>query len=420
MARPSQATEDTPLGPDPRYLAKDARRESWVQPAEDTELPFNPKITELNTQEDFDNWVTTHGSKDLFQFFRYALKYHDSQIDVHNELVDMVDDASNSVTQLEETIRKRDATIAKQSAALLRLLDENQEDRASRQNTPSIPHEPKKSTKLPDPPIFEGRDQDLDSWLSRMRNKLLANGDHYPTDSLQIAYTESRIGGEAAKHIAPRLRATALNRFGTAEEIFGYLNQVYGDPDRRHTAQRAYLKLYQGKRSFAEFWAEFQRLAAELDYNQTSMIDDLRFKLNPSLQNALVHVPDPTDIYEFARTCQRVDQRLKDIQAVQARVERRNPTTAADGKAATPPANTAKTTTSTAAAKPPASAMSSTRPTHSDPEKEALLRTGSCFNCKQQGHRAADCPLKAGKQIHEMSASENDLPLPQTRSEATC
>ena len=106
---------------------------------------------------------------------------------------------------------------------------------------------------------------------------------------------------------------------------------MYGDPDRRHTAQRAYLRLYQGKRSFPEFWAEFQRLAAELDYNQTSMIDDLRFKLNPSLQNALIHVPDPTDIYEFARTWQHVDQRLKDIQAVLARVERRKPTTAADG-----------------------------------------------------------------------------------------
>jgi len=174
------------------------------------------------------------------------------------------------------------------------------------------------------------------------------------------------------------------------------LGQLNGDPDRRHTAQRAYLKLYQGKRSFTEFWAEFQRLAAELDYNQTPMIDDLPFKLNPSLQNALVHVPDPTDIYEFVRTCQRVDQRLKDIQAVQARVERRNPTTAADGKAATPQANTAKATTSTAAAKLPASAMSSNRlsirPIHSDPERETLLCTGSCFNCKQQGHRAADWP----------------------------
>jgi hypothetical protein len=86
-----------------------------------------------------------------------------------------------------------------------------------------------------------------------MRNKLLANSDHYPTDSLQVAYTESRIRGEAAKHIVSRLRAAALNRFEIAEEIFDYLTQVYRDPDRRHIAQRAYLKLYQGKRPFAEF-----------------------------------------------------------------------------------------------------------------------------------------------------------------------
>jgi hypothetical protein len=99
------------------------------------------------------------------------------------------------------------------------------------------------------------------------------------------------------------MRETALNRFKTADEVLDLLSQVYGDPDRRHTAQRAYLQLYQGRRPFAEFWAEFQRLAAELDYNQTSIIDDLRFKLNPSLQNALLNVPDPIDIYDFARTC---------------------------------------------------------------------------------------------------------------------
>ena len=165
----------------------------------------------------------------------------------------MVDDAAARVNELEETVS--------------RLQRENEEGRFSRPNTPSIFYEPKRLIKLPDPLIFKGRDQDLDSWLSRMRNKLLANGDYYPTDSLQIAYTESRIGGEAAKYIAPRLRATALNRFRTTKEIFDYLTQVYRDPNRRHTAQRAYLKLYQGRRSFAEFWAEFQRLAAELDYN---------------------------------------------------------------------------------------------------------------------------------------------------------
>ena len=146
-----------------------------------------------------------------------------------------------------------------------------------------------------------------------MRNKLLPNSDHCPTDPLQIAYTESRAGGEVAKHIAPRMRVTASNRFKTAEEIFDYLTRVYRDPDRRHAAQRLYSKLYQGKRSFAEFWAEFQRLAAELEYNQTSMIDGLRHRLNPALQTALINVPDPTDLYTFARHSQRVDQRLRDV-----------------------------------------------------------------------------------------------------------
>jgi hypothetical protein len=32
------------------------------------------------------------------------------------------------------------------------------------------------------------------------------------------------------------------------------------------------------------------------------MIDDLRFKLNLSLQNALLNVPDFINIYNFART----------------------------------------------------------------------------------------------------------------------
>jgi hypothetical protein len=69
-----------------------------------------------------------------------------------------------------------------------------------------------------------------------MRNKLKANADHYPTDELKIAYTESRTDGEAALHITPRIRETALNRFETADEVLDLLSQVYGDSDRRHTA----------------------------------------------------------------------------------------------------------------------------------------------------------------------------------------
>jgi hypothetical protein len=87
----------------------------------------------------------------------------------------MIDDAAHSVTQLEETVQKRDATVTRQSAVLPHLLDKNEEDRAYRQTTP-ISHEPQKSTKLSDPPIFEGKD--VAAWLSRMKNKLKTNADH--------------------------------------------------------------------------------------------------------------------------------------------------------------------------------------------------------------------------------------------------
>jgi hypothetical protein len=57
-----------------------------------------------------------------------------------------------------------------------------------------------------------------------MRNKLKANADHYPTDESKIAYTESRIGGEAALYITPRMRETALNRFETVDEVLDLLS----------------------------------------------------------------------------------------------------------------------------------------------------------------------------------------------------
>src|SRR5436309_13407553 len=96
------------------------------------------------------------GAKTSCNSFDNALEFHDDQIETHNELVQMVDDTSHLNTQLEETVQKRDATIARQSAALLRLLDENHEDRASRQDTPTG-GTPRKSTKIPDPPNLRGQ-----------------------------------------------------------------------------------------------------------------------------------------------------------------------------------------------------------------------------------------------------------------------
>jgi chromosome segregation ATPase len=72
---------------------------------------------------------------------------------------------------------------------------------------------PEKSVKLPNPPVLtDGKDPEFEDWESRIRNKLRANADHYDTETLRIAYVQNRVGGKAAKHLRPRLRAMPLTR----------------------------------------------------------------------------------------------------------------------------------------------------------------------------------------------------------------
>jgi hypothetical protein len=55
----------------------------------------------------------------------------------------------------------------------------------------------------------------LSNWLSRIKNKLRENADHYPTKSMKLAYVEGLIRGEAAKHISSQLRDDAINPYST-------------------------------------------------------------------------------------------------------------------------------------------------------------------------------------------------------------
>ena len=52
-------------------------------------------------------------------------------------------------------------------------------------------------------------------WLSRIKNKLCENADYYPIKSIKLAYVVGLIGGEAVKHISPRLRDNAINLYIT-------------------------------------------------------------------------------------------------------------------------------------------------------------------------------------------------------------
>ena len=381
-----------------RYELRNARRESLLpqnrtaSEEEDTNaLPFDQGMTKISTNTELNEWITAHGAGDIVAFIKYMCHQHDTEIETHNDMVQMLEDANEANTELEAQQTRLQEEIRDKNVVIRHL-----ETTPRRQSSPAPEVRASKSTKLPDPPLFEGPSQDVDNWLSRMRNKLKANKDHFPTEELKIAYIESRVSGAAAKHIAPRMRDTSLNPFLEAEDVLSVINKVYGDPNRRHTAQRHYLKLYQNKTSFHEFWMEFQRFSAELGYNNETLLDDLQHKINPDLQRATLN-EQTTDLIEFADICMRADVRLTELNA---RSAAKAPATQAARPAASKPA--ARPTS-------PSSTWKKPRTPDVDPVREELFKKGLCFKCKKPGHRARDCHEDV--EVHEVAAnSENDMP----------
>ena len=164
-----------------------------------------------------------------------------------------------------------------------------------------------KSTKLLDPPILtdgHATGFDIDVWESKMVKKLTANADHYPTEALRMTYVDSRVDKEAYKHLAARSRIGAQKPFATTKEMFEVLQKTYGNVNQQYTAMNKFRDLKMTK-DFNSFWAEFQVLASELDHNESTLISELKFKLTPSLSQAMAGgVSQPTDIHEYAKQCQ--------------------------------------------------------------------------------------------------------------------
>ena len=263
-----------------RYETRDAERESLLSQnrtaseeegtnassnieEEDTNaLLFDHEMIKISISTELNAWISAHEAGDLVAFIKYMCQQHDIEIEIHNDMVQMLNDVNKINAELEATNIELKATQATLNAVRTRLQKEMKEKNviirhleaaSSRLSTPVPEGRFSKSTKLPDSPLFEGPGQNVNNWLSRMRNKLKANKDHFPTEEMKIAYVESRVSETAAKHIASRMRDTATNSFLEAEEVLSIINKVYDDLNRRHTAQRQFLKLYQNKIFFHEF-----------------------------------------------------------------------------------------------------------------------------------------------------------------------
>ncbi|ELR04499.1 hypothetical protein GMDG_06801 [Pseudogymnoascus destructans 20631-21] len=276
----------------------------------------------------------------------------------------------DNISQLQEVIQAHEQTMAGQAAVVKYL-----ENEKSKSSTTRNRESHQKSTKIPDPPtLTEGIEPAYDDWSIKIKMKLEANLDHFPTPALQMGYVQSRLGGKASSHINPRLRSTQ-NKFQTVEEMFEVLDRVF----------------------------KFQRLTVELDYSEETLIDDLCHKVNTKMQTALIAEINPSSLHAFAQKCLLIDQNIQQLQIQDARTVPR-----VIQQAFKPQDFHSKdkqpTTNPPASFRPPRLY----RAPHQNPATEKLMQEGRCFHCQQTGHRAYECPTK-NAQVHEVSTY--DAPL---------
>ncbi|KAJ6111290.1 hypothetical protein N7486_003525 [Penicillium sp. IBT 16267x] len=147
-----------------------------------------------------------------------------------------------------------------------------------------------RSSKMPDASMLDdGKAVKFENWKREILNKLVLNGDHYPSERHRIAYVLSRCTGKAALHTMTRADDESTNRYRTYKEILDHLDTVFRDPQRRRVAQREFsLLMMKPSEDFNSFYAEFARLTLESHREESLLKEDLYDKVLYKLQTGIM------------------------------------------------------------------------------------------------------------------------------------
>jgi hypothetical protein len=270
--------------------------------------------------------------------------------------------------------------------------------------------------KIKEPEAYYGERTRLRPFLAHCELKFRTEPNKFDTDEKRIAYTSSLLKGIAWSWVEPLVTGTDMAT--TTWAVFKTLmEKAFGEVDTREVAYEKFMKIQQGNKSAAAYWADFQKIKADIPYGDDVCVDRFRGGLHFEVKRHMAMNGVRTDVLlDFATAAIEADSRLYNLGLLGTRNEaQRQPrstfTPRETTKAGLPdpePMDLDATRRYRFAGRPgnrPAGTSRSTTGGNQTP-------LGPCYNCGRKGHLMRDCrqPKKPQPQYRR----------PYRAAEATC
>jgi hypothetical protein len=205
----------------------------------------------------------------------------------------------------------RDAQEASAEAARMRTQLANALSLAARL-APTPPQEQEESRqKFPNSQDYSGSDRtQLRGWTAQLRMIIRHKPSSFHNEHSKMSYPFNRLSGLALRQILPHVRENWENHLGDLSALIQLLEAAFGDPDRVATTERNIRDNKQKNWEFSQYYAEFEVIAADLDWNPSAIGNALMSGLSEEMKDSSCYSDKPDDLATFVSTCQKQDKQI--------------------------------------------------------------------------------------------------------------
>jgi hypothetical protein len=247
-----------------------------------------------------------------------------------------------------------------------------------------------------DPEKYTGEDRGkLRSFVALLRLRLIDRPGEFLNEQSKLRYAFSRLDRAALEQLIHLVKDYRVN-LENVEAFVTSLEEAYGDPNRINTTERVLAKLSQGNQDLVAYYAEFQCLIVDLNWNDAAKCMALHRGLCEELKDILSTQDLPEDWSHYVALVKRLDMQYHACKAEMHRSSgQTKPTTTPTTRNTSPnPAQNAPHPTSSGSGHfgPAPMDLSAAKRRLSPEECQKRIDENHCLYCGGFNYMARDCP----------------------------